>query len=43
METIIYVDAFNLYYSALFETPYKWLDLEKLIENKYPTLNIVKI
>ncbi len=26
----VYVDGFNLYYSALKDTPYKWLDLRKL-------------
>ena len=25
--TIVYVDAFNLYYGSLRKTPYKWLDL----------------
>ena len=28
-KTIIYVDGFNLYY-RLKNTPYKWLDLQKL-------------
>lgn len=27
LRTIVYVDAFNLYYGALRKTPYKWLDL----------------
>ena len=27
MKTIVYVDAFNLYYGALKDTPYKWLDV----------------
>ncbi len=31
MRTIIYVDGFNLYYRALANTPYKWLDLKKLL------------
>jgi len=30
MRTIVYVDAFNLYYGALKGTPYKWLDLHAL-------------
>ena len=30
MRTIVYVDAFNLYYGCLRETPYRWLDLERL-------------
>ncbi len=27
MRTIVYVDAFNLYYGAVKDTPYKWIDL----------------
>ena len=27
MRTNVYVDGFNLYYSCLKDTPYKWLDL----------------
>ena len=30
MRTIIYIDGFNLYYGALKDTPYKWLDLRAL-------------
>ncbi len=30
MRTIVYVDGFNLYYRALKNTPYKWLDLHAL-------------
>ena len=30
LNTIVYIDGFNLYYS-LKKTPYKWLNLEKLI------------
>ncbi len=30
MRTFIYVDGFNLYYRALRNTPYKWLDLGAL-------------
>ena len=32
MRTIIYVDALNLYYGALKQTPYKWLDLHALFK-----------
>ena len=32
INTIVYIDGFNLYYS-LKKTPYKWLNLKKLIEN----------
>ncbi|MDE0058934.1 MAG: NYN domain-containing protein [Defluviicoccus sp.] len=30
MRTFVYVDGFNLYYGALKETPWKWLDLPAL-------------
>lgn len=30
MNTIIYVDGYNLFYGCLKHTPYKWLDLHKL-------------
>ena len=30
LRTYIYVDGFNLYYGALENTPYKWLDLSSL-------------
>lgn len=33
MKTIIYIDGFNLYYRALKDSPYKWLDLKKLAQN----------
>lgn len=31
LRTIAYVDGYNLYYGRLSNTPYKWLDLKKLI------------
>lgn len=31
MKTILYVDGYNLYYGLLKSTPYKWLDLVKLL------------
>lgn len=30
MKTMVYVDGFNLYYGAVKDTPYKWLDLQAL-------------
>ena len=30
MRTIVYVDGYNLFYSLLTKTPYKWLDLSRL-------------
>lgn len=36
MITNVYVDGFNLYYRALKDTPYRWLDLRKLSETLFP-------
>ena len=43
MKTNIYIDGFNLYYRALRDTPFKWLDLRKLAEELFPgdTINRV--
>ena len=30
MITNVYIDGFNLYYRALKDTPFRWLDLRKL-------------
>ena len=30
MRTSIYIDGFNLYYGAVKDTPYKWLNLDTL-------------
>ena len=32
MRTVAYIDGFNLYYGALKNTSYKWLDIQKLLE-----------
>ncbi len=32
----VYVDGFNLYYSALKKTPYKWLNLLDLVNKLLP-------
>ena len=32
MITNVYIDGFNLYYRALKDTPFRWLDLRKLAE-----------
>ena len=39
IRTIVYVDAFNLYYGALKETSYKWLDLLALSRAMIPAEN----
>lgn len=44
MRTIIYIDGLNLYYRALKDTPYKWLDLQKLSSEFIPdTYKIIEI
>jgi hypothetical protein len=43
MKTIIYVDAFNLYFGALKGTPFKWLDLGSLFARLFPGNDIVGI
>jgi len=39
----VYVDGFNLYYGALKNTPYKWLDVAKLSSFLFPNDRISKI
>jgi hypothetical protein len=39
----IYVDGFNLYYGALKNTPYKWLDLNALFRTILPGYHIKRI
>jgi uncharacterized LabA/DUF88 family protein len=39
----VYVDAFNLYYGCLMETPYKWLNLRALCELSFPADTIQDI
>ena len=41
--TSVYVDAFNLYYGAVRDTEYKWLDLERLCELLLPGHRIHRI
>ena len=43
MRTNIYIDGFNLYYRALKDTPFRWLDLRKLAENLFPQDHINKV
>jgi uncharacterized LabA/DUF88 family protein len=44
MRTYIYIDGFNLYYRALKNTPFKWLDLKLLSEKLLSSENdILKI
>jgi len=41
MRTIVYVDGFNLYYRALRNTPYKWLNLARLAQLNLSPRNVV--
>lgn len=43
MTTHVYIDGFNLYYRALKNTQYKWLDLEKLCAAMLPGASIGRI
>lgn len=42
VRTRIYVDAFNLYYGALRNTPYKWLDIDALCRKLLNTSNSIE-
>lgn len=41
--TYVYVDGFNLFYGALKNTPYKWLDINKLCQLLLPGHDITQI
>jgi uncharacterized LabA/DUF88 family protein len=41
--TYIYVDGFNLYYGAVKDTPFKWLNVRRLCELLLPGYSIDKI
>ncbi|MEI8174315.1 MAG: NYN domain-containing protein [Deltaproteobacteria bacterium] len=43
MKTFVYVDAFNLYYGAVKDTPYKWLDLQALCRVMIPRNTVTYI
>ena len=43
MKTIVYVDGFNLYYGALKDTAYKWLNIETLCRLLLPKNQITQI
>lgn len=43
MQTVVYVDGFNLYYGALRKTPFKWLDIEKLCNSILKNTPIARI
>lgn len=43
MKTVVYLDGFNLYYGAVKDTPYKWLNVARLCQLLLPQHNLVKI
>lgn len=47
MDTIVYIDGYNLYYGLLRHTAFKWLDVLKLFQNivkiQNPSSKIIKI
>ena len=43
MKTNFYVDAFNLYYGSLKDTPDRWLDLDALFRAVFPKNEINRI
>lgn len=43
MKTIVYVDGFNLYYGAVKDTSYKWLNIRRMCELLLPEDKIVGI
>lgn len=43
MKTNFYIDAFNLYYGCLKNTPYKWLNLERFCQLSFPAHQVHRI
>ena len=43
MITNVYIDGFNLYYRALKDTPFRWLDLRRLAEALFPQDSINRV
>ena len=43
MITNVYIDGFNLYYRALKDTPFRWLDLRKLADTLFPQDDIKRV
>jgi uncharacterized LabA/DUF88 family protein len=39
----VYIDGFNLYYGALKQTPYKWLDVSRLCQTLLPSDTLQQI
>jgi len=43
LKTNVYIDGFNLYYGAVCDTPYKWLNVETVCKILFPKISINKI
>lgn len=43
MDTFVYIDGFNLYYGAVKNTPYKWLNVFRMCQELLPRHNIVRV
>lgn len=43
MKTWVYIDGFNLYYGAVKDTPYRWLDLNGMCQRLLPGYQIARI
>jgi len=43
VKTNVYVDGFNLYYGAVKNTPYKWLNIRRMCELAFPKNKIAEI
>jgi hypothetical protein len=47
MDTVIYIDGYNLFYGRLRNTPYKWLDIVKLFDSivrvQTPSSKLIKL
>ena len=43
MKTIVYIDGFNLYYGALKDTPFKWLNIHQMCELHLPKDQVVGV
>lgn len=43
MNTVVYIDGFNLYYGAVKDTPHKWLNVHALCQMLLPKHNLIKI
>lgn len=43
MKTTVFIDAFNLYFGALKNTPWKWLNLETWLDRQFPRNTITAI